>query len=142
MEPEVQESLLERSSTSANGSHLDDINRLEVILSDFDQPYRKRIKDAVFLESKLLWRLAAPAVAVYVISYIMGLATQIFSGHLGNLELAAAFLGYNGIHDFSYGLMVCIISFYTILHVNQEIRGLNLWLGISNSKYGRKTSKL
>ncbi|GLJ19096.1 hypothetical protein SUGI_0342940 [Cryptomeria japonica] len=106
MEPEVQESLLDISSSTPSRSRLDDINRLELILSDFDQPWRKRIKDAVFLESKLLWRLAAPAVAVYMINYMMSMVTRILCGHLGNLELAAASLGNSGIQVFAYGLML------------------------------------
>uniref|UniRef100_J3LQE0 Uncharacterized protein n=1 Tax=Oryza brachyantha TaxID=4533 RepID=J3LQE0_ORYBR len=34
------------------------------------------------------------------------MSTQIFSGHLGTLELAAASLGNTGIQVFAYGLMV------------------------------------
>ncbi|XP_071721796.1 protein DETOXIFICATION 40-like [Rutidosis leptorrhynchoides] len=36
----------------------------------------------------------------------MSMSTQIMSGHLGNLELAAASLGNNGIQVFAYGLML------------------------------------
>jgi len=55
---------------------------------------------------RLLVRLAAPAVLVYMINYLMSMSTQIFSGHLGTLELAAASLGNTGIQIFAYGLMV------------------------------------
>ncbi|XP_057842621.1 protein DETOXIFICATION 40 [Cryptomeria japonica] len=107
MEPEVQEFLLERTNPPpAIDSHVEDINRLEVILSDLDQPWGKRMRAALFLESKLLWRIAAPAIGVYMVNYLMSLITQIFSGHLGNLELAAASLGNNGIQIFAYGLML------------------------------------
>jgi MATE family multidrug resistance protein len=34
------------------------------------------------------------------------MSTQIFSGQLGTLELAAASLGNTGIQSFAYGLMV------------------------------------
>ena len=50
-----------------NGSsrHIDDINRLEKILSNADnQPWMKMMRVVVFLESKLLCRLALPAVMV------------------------------------------------------------------------------
>jgi hypothetical protein len=42
-----------------------------------------------------------------MINYLMSMSTQIFSGHLGTLELAAASLGNTGIQVFAYGLMVC-----------------------------------
>ncbi|KAH9319981.1 hypothetical protein KI387_021750, partial [Taxus chinensis] len=106
MEPELQESLIVRAPTPVNGSHIDDINRLELVLCDTEQPWRKRIGGAIALESKLLWRLAAPAVAVYMINYLMSMVTQILSGHLGNLQLAAASLGNTGIQVFAYGLML------------------------------------
>lgn len=41
-----------------------------------------------------------------MINYLMSMSTQIFSGHLGNLELAAASLGNTGIQVFAYGLML------------------------------------
>eukprot|EP01018_Ginkgo_biloba_P010795 Gb_10399 [translate_table: standard] len=103
MESITQEPLLD---SPANNDQIDDIDRLEMILSNTDQTWLKRMRDAVALESKLLWRLAAPAVAVYIVNYVMSMATQIFSGHLGNLELAAASLGNNGIQVFAYGLML------------------------------------
>ncbi|XP_037438245.1 protein DETOXIFICATION 40-like [Triticum dicoccoides] len=41
-----------------------------------------------------------------MINYLMSMSTQIFSGHLGTLELAAASLGNTGIQVFAYGLML------------------------------------
>ncbi|RVX08379.1 Protein detoxification 40 [Vitis vinifera] len=64
---------------------------------------------ATWTELKLLFRLAGPAVAVYMINYLMSMSTQIFAGHLGNLELAAASLGNTGVQMFAYGLMVPMI---------------------------------
>lgn len=80
---------------------------LERILSDTERSFLQRLKPALWIETKLLFALAAPAVVVYMINYVMSMSTQIFSGHLGNLELAAASLGNNGIQMFAYGLMVC-----------------------------------
>ncbi|KAK3125154.1 hypothetical protein QOZ80_7BG0600980 [Eleusine coracana subsp. coracana] len=57
-------------------------------------------------ELPLLLRVALPAVAVYMINYVMFVATQIFCGQLGNLELAAASLGTTGVQAFAYGLLV------------------------------------
>ncbi|KAK3025529.1 hypothetical protein RJ639_041521 [Escallonia herrerae] len=39
---------------------------------------------------------------VYLLNYVMSMFTRIFSGHLGNLELAAASLGNNGIQTFAF----------------------------------------
>ncbi|KAK2996262.1 hypothetical protein RJ639_024765, partial [Escallonia herrerae] len=80
--------------------------QLESVLSDTDLPWARRLSRASWIELKLLFRLAAPAAAVYLINYVMSMFTQIFSGHLGNLELAAASLGNNGIQTFAYGIML------------------------------------
>ncbi|KAJ7981298.1 Protein DETOXIFICATION [Quillaja saponaria] len=79
---------------------------LEAILSDTSKPFLHRLGPATWIELKLLFFLAAPAVFVYLINYVMSMSTQIFSGHLGNLELAASSLGNNGIQIFAYGLML------------------------------------
>ncbi|KAM0922729.1 hypothetical protein ACQ4PT_005984 [Festuca glaucescens] len=80
--------------------------RLESILTDSSAPFAKRAWAATTIELGLLTRLAAPAVVMYMINYLMSMSTQIFSGHLGNLELAAASLGNTGIQIFAYGLML------------------------------------
>ncbi|CAL5403463.1 unnamed protein product [Camellia sinensis] len=79
---------------------------LERVLCDRSVPLWQRLWQATWIELKLLFFLAAPAVIVYLINYCMSMSTQIFAGHLGNLELAAASLGNNGIQMFAYGLML------------------------------------
>ncbi|KAI9094270.1 hypothetical protein K1719_026852 [Acacia pycnantha] len=96
-------SLLTRSPSS---KHESSNGELEIILSDTTLPLLRRVRAATWIELKLLFFLAAPAVVVYLINYVMSMSTQIFSGHLGNLELAAASLGNTGIQVFSYGLML------------------------------------
>ncbi|KAB1199502.1 Protein TRANSPARENT TESTA 12 [Morella rubra] len=81
-------------------------SRLEKMLSDTELPWFKRLRLATWIELKLLLRLAAPAVFVYMINNFMSLSTRVFAGHLGNLELAAASLGNSGIQLFAYGLML------------------------------------
>ncbi|XWS34275.1 hypothetical protein CRYUN_Cryun21dG0026800 [Craigia yunnanensis] len=81
-------------------------SELENTLSDANLSLFERLGKAIWIESKLLFHLAAPAVIVYMINYLMSMSTQIFSGHLGNLELAAASLGNTGIQVFAYGLML------------------------------------
>ncbi|KAH7860968.1 hypothetical protein Vadar_020077 [Vaccinium darrowii] len=41
-----------------------------------------------------------------MVGFGMSTSTQIISGHLGNLELAAASLGNNGIQMFAYGILM------------------------------------
>ncbi|XP_024638064.1 protein DETOXIFICATION 40 isoform X2 [Medicago truncatula] len=98
--------ILLSSFTHSFGSKHESDGELERILSDTSVPFVKRIKLATWVEFKLLFYLAAPSVIVYLINYVMSMSTQIFSGHLGNLELAAASLGNNGIQIFAYGLML------------------------------------
>ncbi|GMY36900.1 protein DETOXIFICATION 40-like isoform X1 [Fagus crenata] len=79
---------------------------LEKVLSDTQLPSFKRLLLATWIELKLLFRLAGPAVFVYMVNNLMSLSTRVFAGHLGNLELAAASLGNSGIQLLAYGLML------------------------------------
>ncbi|KAK4858158.1 hypothetical protein QYF36_011929 [Acer negundo] len=79
---------------------------LEDVLSDASLSYFHRLRKATWLELNTLFRLAAPAIVVYLLNNVVSMSTQIFCGHLGNLELAAASLGNTGIQVFAYGLMV------------------------------------
>ncbi|GAV89448.1 MatE domain-containing protein [Cephalotus follicularis] len=106
---DIDQPLIESlSSQSLNKSIVnhESSKELEFILSDSSLPFLQRLRQATWIESKLLFYLAAPAVIVYAINYLMSMSTQIMSGHLGNLELAASSLGNNGIQIFCYGLML------------------------------------
>ncbi|KAJ4977955.1 hypothetical protein NE237_008735 [Protea cynaroides] len=81
-------------------------NKLETILSSKELPRFKRLQLALLIELKLLFHIATPAVVVHMINYLMSMSTLIFSGHLSNLELAAASLGNTGIQCFTYGLLL------------------------------------
>lgn len=81
---------------------------LEKVLSDTELPLLNRVRTATWIELKLLFRLAAPTVLVYLINNSMSMSTRIFAGQLGNLEFAAASLGNQGIQLFAYGLMVML----------------------------------
>jgi MATE family multidrug resistance protein len=91
---------------SSFGSKHESNGELERILSDTSVPFVKRYKHASWVEFKLLFYLAAPAILVYLVNNVMSMSSQIFCGHLGNLELAAASLGNTGIQVFAYGLML------------------------------------
>jgi multidrug resistance protein, MATE family len=93
----------EEASASSHGGGS---RELEAILSDASMPWARRAWRGAAVELPLLLRVALPAVAVYMINYVMSMSTQIFCGQLGNLELAAASLGNTGVQVFSYRLMV------------------------------------
>lgn len=90
---------------SSSSSHALD-TRLEKVLSSTHLLFFNRLWLASCIELRLLLRLALPAVMVYLINNFMSLSTRVFSGHLGNLEFAAASLGNSGIQLLTYGLMV------------------------------------
>ncbi|KAJ8769621.1 hypothetical protein K2173_005224 [Erythroxylum novogranatense] len=78
----------------------------EILTSDTPSSHLHRLTSALSVELKLLFRLAAPAVIVYLLNNALSMFTHIFGGHLGNLELAAVSLGNTGIQVFAYGLML------------------------------------
>jgi MATE family multidrug resistance protein len=59
-----------------------------------------------WIESKKLWHIVGPAIFFRATNYSMIVITQIFAGHLGDLELAAISLAYNVIIGFDFGLLV------------------------------------
>ncbi|KAL0398052.1 UNVERIFIED_CONTAM: protein DETOXIFICATION 40 [Sesamum radiatum] len=79
---------------------------LEELLCDTTLSWWLRFRKAIGIELKYLFRLAGPAIIVYVLNYVISMSTQIFCGHLGNLELAASSLGNNGVQLLAYGLML------------------------------------
>ncbi|PIA57928.1 hypothetical protein AQUCO_00500089v1 [Aquilegia coerulea] len=102
----LQQPLIDSKESSSNTHHEETSHHLESILSNTELPVFTRTRLALCVELKLLIKLAAPAVIVYMINYLMSMSTQIMCGHLGNLELAAASLGNTGIQIFAYGLML------------------------------------
>lgn len=79
---------------------------LEETLTNTDLPKPRRLWQATLLELSYLVPLAGPAIVVYLLNNVTSMSTQIFCGHLGNLELAAASLGNNGVQLLAYGLML------------------------------------
>ncbi|KAJ7948128.1 Protein DETOXIFICATION [Quillaja saponaria] len=88
------------ASTPAMSSNLEDI------LTNTELSYWHQIWLATRVEWKTLFQLAAPAIVVYLLNFLTSMSSQIFCGHLGNLELAAANLGNTGIQVFAFGLML------------------------------------
>ncbi|XP_059637381.1 protein DETOXIFICATION 29-like [Cornus florida] len=58
-----------------------------------------------FVESKKLWRLAAPAIVTSICQYSMCAITQVFAGHLGTIDLAALSVENSVIAAIGYGIM-------------------------------------
>ncbi|XP_051125470.1 protein DETOXIFICATION 40-like [Andrographis paniculata] len=81
-------------------------DELEEILTHTTMPRWRRLQKAAGIEFRYLSRLAAPAIVVYLLNNVTSMSTQIFCGHLGNLELAASSLGNNGVQLLTYGLML------------------------------------
>ncbi|TMW93177.1 hypothetical protein EJD97_012071 [Solanum chilense] len=104
--PFLQNNVTSLSPQLSESHNFESSNELETVLLDTEITLWSKLRLATWIEMKLLFFLAAPAVMVYMINYIMSMSTQIFSGHLGNLELAAASLGNTGIQVFAYGLML------------------------------------
>uniref|UniRef100_A0A453DT15 Protein DETOXIFICATION n=1 Tax=Aegilops tauschii subsp. strangulata TaxID=200361 RepID=A0A453DT15_AEGTS len=57
-------------------------------------------------ESKLLWRLAFPAVLTEVFQFSIGFVTASFVGHIGVVELAAVTVVESILEGFAYGVLV------------------------------------
>ncbi|KAL2523996.1 MATE efflux family protein [Abeliophyllum distichum] len=81
-------------------------SELEEALSDTSLSSSSRLRLATWIELKILFKLAAPAIIVYLLNNVISMSTQIFCGHLGNLELAASSLANNGIQLLAYGVML------------------------------------
>ena len=62
-------------------------------------------------ESRLLWLLSGSSIIVSVATFMLSFVTQMFSGHLGALELAGASIANVGIQGLAYGIMVCLVFF-------------------------------
>ncbi|KAK8963826.1 Protein TRANSPARENT TESTA 12 [Platanthera guangdongensis] len=74
-----------------------------------DEPEVRSLADAwqTFLrESKKLWWITAPIAFSILCLYGINSTTQIFAGHLGNLELSAVAIGLSVISNFSFGFLL------------------------------------
>ncbi|KAJ0039296.1 hypothetical protein Pint_22895 [Pistacia integerrima] len=59
-----------------------------------------------YRESKKLWYLAGPAIFTSICQYSLGAITQVFSGHVSTIALAAVSVENSVIAGFSFGLML------------------------------------
>jgi len=94
-----------------------------------DEPAVKTVGDAwgiFMMESKKLWTIAVPIGFNVLCLYGLNSSTQIFVGHIGNLQLSAAAIGLSVISNFSFGFLVCPISLFLFLF-------LLFWIHQSNT---------
>lgn len=79
-----------------------------------DEPEVKTVAEgwSIFLmESKKLWKIAVPIAFNVLCLYGMNSTTQIFVGHIGNLELSAVAIGLSVVANFSFGFLVSQFQF-------------------------------
>ncbi|KAH9302476.1 hypothetical protein KI387_014059 [Taxus chinensis] len=69
-----------------------------------------RIAKAALIESKKLWILSGPSIIVMIFNYMLSVISQMFAGHLGELELAGASIANVGIQGLAYGIMLGMAS--------------------------------
>lgn len=92
-----EEQLLSRPSNITFTPGTDDIPPINSV-RDFFREY--------LIESKKLWFLAGPAIFTSVCQYSLGAITQVFSGQVGTLALAAVSVENSVIAGFCFGVMV------------------------------------
>nr|GMD15042.1 protein DETOXIFICATION 29-like [Ipomoea batatas] len=81
------------STFDADASDIQPIKKLKEFMREFNS------------ESKKLWYLAAPAIFNLVSQYSIIVITQMFAGHVGNIQLAAVSVDNNLIGGFALGIV-------------------------------------
>ncbi|KAI3906945.1 hypothetical protein MKW92_007762 [Papaver armeniacum] len=92
---EIKEAPLQEEYPSSNNQH----NRVQD-----DLPRR------VWIESKKLWHIVGPSIFSRIASYSMNVVTQVFAGHLGDLELASISIANTVVIGFTFGLLLGMAS--------------------------------
>eukprot|EP01018_Ginkgo_biloba_P032993 Gb_25417 [translate_table: standard] len=82
---------------------------IELLLSEKSIPWSRVAKAALF-ESRKLWILSGPSIIVMIFNYMLSVISQMFAGHLGELELAGASIANVGIQGLAYGIMLGMAS--------------------------------
>uniref|UniRef100_A0A0C9RWW2 Protein DETOXIFICATION n=1 Tax=Wollemia nobilis TaxID=56998 RepID=A0A0C9RWW2_9CONI len=82
---------------------------MEQLLSQERIPWSGIVR-AALMESKKLWILSWAAVIVSIFNFMLSAISQMFAGHLGELELAGASIANVGIQGLAYGIMLGMAS--------------------------------
>ncbi|XP_061996233.1 protein DETOXIFICATION 35-like [Rosa rugosa] len=67
-------------------------------------------KNICFVESKKLWMIAGPIIFNMLCNYGINSFTNIFAGHIGNVELSAIAISLSVIGNFSFGFLLGMAS--------------------------------
>ena len=65
-------------------------------------------------ETVKLWKIACPIICTILCNYGVNSFTNIFVGHIGELELSAVSISLNVIGTFSFGFMVSLSLFLSL----------------------------
>lgn len=89
----------------------------EVLVTDAggDYPAAHGFHDVInicYLESKKSWAIAAPIAFNILCNYGINSFTNIFVGHIGDVELSAVAISLSVIANFSFGFLVCFFTNY------------------------------
>ncbi|KAF9588983.1 hypothetical protein IFM89_017662 [Coptis chinensis] len=76
----------------------------ELLAQNKTVPYRWWLS-LVGWESRILWFLSGASIIVSIFNFMLSLITQMFTGHLGTLELAGVSIANVGIQGLAYGIM-------------------------------------
>ena len=78
-----------------------------VVLTDYE-PVKslEEVRSMFWIETIKLWRIAGPIICTIICNYGINSITNIFVGHIGELELSAVTISLSVIGTFSFGFMV------------------------------------
>lgn len=87
------------------------------------------VKNICYLESVKLWAIAGPIAFNILCNYGINSFTNIFVGHLGNVELSAVAISLSVLANFSFGFLVTHLSLqicYSIILFFQSMKNSKL----------------
>lgn len=79
-------------------------------LLGFEEQERNDLKQRIWKEMKLTWRIAFPSILSRIASFGQILVTQSFLGHVGEIELASFALVQSIFLRFVNGILVSIVN--------------------------------
>lgn len=98
--------------------------------SDHEQEEKVGIVKEFGIESKKLWKIAGPAIFTAICQYSLGALTQVFSGFVGDVELAAVSVENSVVAGLAFGVMVINFHIGNCFSINNicKYRELIDWL--------------
>lgn len=85
---------------------------------DYPSPQNfEDVKYICLLESSKIWAIAGPIAFNILCNYGVNSFTNIFVGHIGDVELSAVAIALSVVANFSFGFMVSVSRHLYILHL-------------------------